>query len=94
MTVTKGHNSAAPQAFDLQGQMTNYRYQAPEILSANTKESKTSFDQKVDIWAVGVITYLFLTGAHPFDISSKEAFTESILQQSQNLTGLSDDDFA
>lgn len=39
-------------------------YLAPELVSS------TPYDDKVDVWAVGVLTYELLTGASPFDPSA------------------------
>ena len=36
-------------------------YLAPELLN------KTPYDDKIDNWAVGILTYELLTGASPFD---------------------------
>lgn len=36
-------------------------YMAPEIW-----ESKL-YNEKVDIWSIGVVMYYLLTGAHPFE---------------------------
>ena len=36
-------------------------YAAPELLT------NQSFDEKADMWSLGVILYLLLTGTHPFD---------------------------
>ena len=35
-------------------------YMAPEIISAEV------YNEKVDIWSVGVITFMLLTGKNPF----------------------------
>lgn len=37
-------------------------YFSPELLSAQ------SYDESVDIWAIGVMTYEMLTGSNPFGI--------------------------
>ncbi len=37
-------------------------YMAPEVLNRNNPDSK------VDIWALGVILYEFLTFKHPFSV--------------------------
>ena len=36
-------------------------YLAPELIN------KTPYDDKIDNWAVGILTYELLTGASPFD---------------------------
>lgn len=36
-------------------------YMAPEIWE------QTPYDEKVDIWSLGVVMYYLLTGYHPFD---------------------------
>jgi serine/threonine protein kinase len=41
-------------------------YMAPEIIS------EENYSKPVDIWAVGVITYLLLTGRPPFKGKTKK----------------------
>ena len=48
-------------------------YMAPEII----KDFK--YDEKVDIWAIGVITYILLSGTYPFFGRTKEQTYERIL---------------
>jgi len=38
---------------------------APEIIR------KIKYDEKVDIWSIGIITFILLTGMTPFDTQSK-----------------------
>ena len=40
-------------------------YMAPELVKGQT------YDTKVDIWAVGVLAFLMLTGIYPFDGMTK-----------------------
>jgi serine/threonine protein kinase len=47
-------------------------YMAPEMLQG-------SYDERVDVWAVGVLLHLLLTGAHPFRGPSQSATQERIL---------------
>lgn len=47
-------------------------YMAPEII-ANQK-----YDAKVDIWSLGVVTYILLSGRPPFKGKSRAEIFESI----------------
>ncbi|CAN0498359.1 unnamed protein product, partial [Laminaria digitata] len=37
------------------------RFSAPEVLT------RQAVDEKVDMWALGVVMWVVLTGRHPFD---------------------------
>ncbi len=50
-------------------------YMAPEIVA-----NKSPYDCKVDIWSVGVITYILLSGRSPFRGKTKEEIFNSILK--------------
>lgn len=41
-------------------------YMAPEIIQ------NKNYNEKVDIWSIGVISYMLLTGRNPFPGGSKE----------------------
>ncbi|KAL7717079.1 Protein kinase [Entamoeba marina] len=43
-------------------------YSAPEII--NSDITKTSYDNTCDIWSLGVILYVMISGYHPFDINN------------------------
>jgi serine/threonine protein kinase len=55
-------------------------YCPPEVLNSN---SRTAINPAVDMWAMGVIIYIMLTGLHPFDLSghsSDEEVAQEIVQ--------------
>jgi aurora kinase, other len=52
-------------------------YMAPEVLQSRT--DSTAFTQKVDVWAIGVLTYECLTGQSPFAGKSDEEIKRKIL---------------
>jgi serine/threonine protein kinase len=42
------------------------QYMAPEVLQGNP------YSQQCDIWSVGILIYVMVTGEHPFNSNSKE----------------------
>lgn len=54
-------------------------YVAPEVIGKN-------YGLKCDIWSVGVLTYLFLCGRHPFRGNSTTEIFESILTDGANFS--------
>ena len=48
-------------------------YVAPEVLLAE------GYDKEVDLWAVGVITYILLSGCWPFDADTAPQLYELII---------------
>lgn len=55
-----------PSEGGMSDQLGSPLYMAPEIVK-NIK-----YDMKVDIWSLGIITYILLTGSAPFSGKSKE----------------------
>ena len=52
-------------------------YMAPEIVS------QQAYDDKVDVWALGVIAFCMLTSQYPFDGKSKDEIYRKIKDPSQ-----------
>lgn len=50
-------------------------YMAPEII-----KNESSYDSKVDLWSIGVITYIMLSGRPPFRGKTREEIFESVLR--------------
>lgn len=49
-------------------------YIAPEVL-------KEDYNEKCDIWSLGVILYVFVFGHHPFDGEDNKQIFEQILNK-------------
>ena len=41
-------------------------YMAPEVIRSE-KDPEVGYNEKADIWSIGVLTYLLLSGTVPFD---------------------------
>ena len=60
-------------------------YMAPEIIKiSENKQAKGTYNQKVDIWSIGVITYMLLTGRNPFPGKSKQEVKSMIVNSEIN----------
>lgn len=49
-------------------------YMAPEILLG------TGYDHSVDLWSVGVILYIVISGAHPFDQDNADGAMKDVIE--------------
>ena len=61
----------------LSGQMGTVRYTAPEMLEGN------GYNDSVDIWGIGVVLFMLLTGSYPYDGSDKQNIFQRI--QTRNI---------
>uniref|UniRef100_A0A7S2YCT2 cGMP-dependent protein kinase n=1 Tax=Entomoneis paludosa TaxID=265537 RepID=A0A7S2YCT2_9STRA len=61
-----------PFDYQTQGTANTPAYSPPEVLllkrSDDIKKRNTPIEPSFDMWAVGVILYIMLTGVHPFDL--------------------------
>ena len=55
---------------------------APELCA------KDLYDNKVDVWATGVLTYAMMTGRAPFNGKSKEEIYKAVIENEPNLLRL------
>ena len=57
-------------------------YLAPELVSmvANEEETESAYSSKVDIWAIGVILYVMISGFHPFYTGNQAQLYEAIMK--------------
>ena len=58
---------------------TSY-YIAPEVL-------KKKYDERCDVWSVGVLLYILLSGTPPFDGRDDQEITENVKKGKINLKG-------
>ena len=63
---------------DLKDVLGSPMYMAPEIVK------RQKYDNKVDCWSIGVVTFVLLTGSTPFDGKTKDEIYRSIKDQKPN----------
>lgn len=51
---------------ELSSPVGSAEYMAPEVVDAFVFEETISYDKRCDIWSLGVITYIMLSGRPPF----------------------------
>lgn len=50
-------------------------YMAPELVKQRHKRADTpGYGRPVDVWAVGVVLYILLSGVHPFQLPQQVHF--------------------
>ena len=64
--------SLSKKAGNLRGCMGTPNYLAPEVI-------RGKYDKRCDLWSLGVVTYLLLSGYLPFDANDEEELDEKIL---------------
>ena len=57
-------------------------YMAPEVIKGE------KYDQKVDVWALGVMAYAMMTSFFPFDGSNRGAMNTKIIKSAPDLSQL------
>ena len=58
-------------------------YRAPEMI-------KRRYNSRVDVWAIGVVTYILLTGESPFEGSTEKELHKNILETGVDLEKVKD----
>lgn len=71
--LSKAVTGSLPQIHSMVG---TQRYVAPEVLHRGEATSR-AYDFRVDLWSLGVLTFLLLTGGYP-NTASQEALQEAI----------------
>lgn len=67
--------------YDTRGIANTPAYSPPEVLDKETR--KAGLEPSFDMWALGIIVYIMLTGVHPFDLygnATDEEIEEDILK--------------
>lgn len=67
-----------PQEGGLSETLGSPLYMAPEIIK------KLPYDCAVDIWALGVLTYIMLSGKPPFKGKTKDAILNQVVSKNIN----------
>lgn len=62
-------------------------YMAPEIIKISEKiDNVKTYDEKVDVWSIGVISFMLLTGRNPFPGKDKPTVKRLIITKNIDYT--------
>jgi len=61
---------SAKEVKNMSGVGGTINYMAPELIM-NMRGGNVKCDQSIDIWSIGIVVYMMLSGFHPFDHSTK-----------------------
>lgn len=62
-------------------------YMAPELVRLRHYDATGGYGRTVDVWALGVILYILLSGIHPFQIEDEESMLDNIENARWNWLG-------
>jgi serine/threonine protein kinase len=62
-------------------------YMAPELVRLRHYDATGGYGRSVDVWALGVILYILLSGIHPFQIEDEEVMLDNIEHARWNWLG-------
>jgi len=62
-------------------------YIAPEVLKAQSNNGGKTYDERCDVWSLGVLLYMLLSGTPPFCGGDDRAIMDSVLHSELRLRG-------
>jgi len=77
MAIDFGFSTTFSRSKQLYDSVGTAVYAAPEVLSLNP-DSQTGYNEKVDIWSIGVILYMLLVGELPFGADPRALDSEQV----------------
>ena len=68
----------------IQGEFGTTEYMAPEVGEEDDDDEDVPYNEKCDIWSIGVITYFLLAGNPPFDAKTESQIIERVKNADYN----------